>query len=131
MNPAPHSTIAATRLDDATIIAGRGGGFTQGASYALALRHLRDPRGLLCIAAALEARGSLAQSAEKPAPRPRRQRRTSIARAIAAAEKAGKTVTSITTPDGVTLTFGQSGNSTAANPWDEVLKDAPDKKRPA
>jgi hypothetical protein len=127
VNPAPHSTIAATRLDDATIIAGRGGGFTQGASYALALRLLRDPRGLLCIAAALEARGSLAQSAEKPAPRPRRQRRTSIARAIAEAERAGKTVTSITTtPDGVTLTFGEAADT--ANPWDEVF-DAPDPKR--
>ena len=54
-------TIAATRLDDATIIAGRGGGFS---------------------------------------------------------------IT--TTPDGVTLTFGEAADT--ANPWDEVF-DAPDPKR--
>ena len=37
----------------------------------------------------------------------RRQRTPRLDRAIAQAEKAGKRVSSITTPDGVTLTFGE------------------------
>jgi hypothetical protein len=50
----------------------------------------------------------------------RRQRKPRLDRQIAAAEKAGKTVTSITTADGVTLTFGRSepGKTTSDNPWD-------------
>ena len=47
----------------------------------------------------------------------RRQRRPSIKRMIAAAERSGKTVTSITTPDGVTLRFGESEPTEANNPW--------------
>jgi hypothetical protein len=55
---------------------------------------------------------------------PRRRRRPSIRKMIAEAEKSGKTVTSVTTPDGSTLTFGELSTSPAAssgNPWDEVL----------
>jgi hypothetical protein len=51
-----------------------------------------------------------------PAKRVRKPRRPSIGRMIAQAEKAGKNVASITTPDGTTLTFGQAP-SEAANPW--------------
>jgi hypothetical protein len=47
----------------------------------------------------------------------RRQRKPSIKRMIAAAEQGGKTVTSITTPDGVTLRFGESEPTEANNPW--------------
>ena len=53
----------------------------------------------------------------KPQPKPRRQRKPSIKRMIAAAERSGKTVTSITTPDGVTLRFGESEPTEASNPW--------------
>ena len=43
-----------------------------------------------------------------PAPaKPRRQRKPSIRKMIAAAERSGKTVTSVTTPDGMTLHFGK------------------------
>jgi hypothetical protein len=46
----------------------------------------------------------------KGAAKPERKRRTrkpSIRTIIKAAEKAGKTVTAVTTPEGVTLTFGE------------------------
>ena len=47
----------------------------------------------------------------------RRQRKPSIRKTIAAAERSGKTVTSITTPDGVTLHFGKGEPTEASNPW--------------
>src|SRR5262245_2645993 len=47
----------------------------------------------------------------------RRRRRPSIGRMIAAAERSGKKVTSITMPDGVTLRFGESESTEASNPW--------------
>jgi hypothetical protein len=53
----------------------------------------------------------------RPAPKPRRQRKPSIKKMIAAAERSGKTVTSLTTPDGVTLRFGESDPTEANNPW--------------
>ena len=40
--------------------------------------------------------------------KPKRSRRPRLDRVIAQAERAGKTVTGITTPEGVTLTFGQA-----------------------
>jgi hypothetical protein len=52
-----------------------------------------------------------------PHPQPKRQRKPSIKRMIAAAERAGKKVTSITTPDGVTLRFDESEPTKASNPW--------------
>jgi hypothetical protein len=46
--------------------------------------------------------------AEPSAARPKhRKRKPNIRRLIAEAEKTGKHVTSVTTPDGVTLTFGE------------------------
>ena len=53
----------------------------------------------------------------------KRERKPSVATLIKRAEKAGKTVTAITTAEGVTLTFGEtvSGNGATDNPWDEVL----------
>jgi hypothetical protein len=67
--------------------------------------------------------------------RKRRERKPSVATLIKRAEKAGKTVTAITTPDGVTLTFGEAkendaNSGTNVNPWDEVL-NAADQKRPS
>jgi len=49
--------------------------------------------------------------------RKRRERKPSVATLIKRAEKAGKTVTAITTAEGVTLTFGNtvSGNGAAAS----------------
>jgi hypothetical protein len=47
----------------------------------------------------------------------RHQRKPSIKKMIAAAERAGKSVTSITTPDGVTLHFGKVEDTEASNPW--------------
>ena len=52
----------------------------------------------------------------------RRQRKPSIRSMIAAAERAGKKVTSITTPDGVTLHFGKGESTEASNPWLDDLK---------
>jgi hypothetical protein len=50
-------------------------------------------------------------------PRPKRQRKLSIRRMVAAAEKAGKPVTNITMPDGTVLHFGASAPTEAGNPW--------------
>jgi hypothetical protein len=53
-----------------------------------------------------------------PAPaKPRRQRKPSLRKMIVAAERVGKTVTSITTPDGVTLHFGKGEPTETSNPW--------------
>jgi hypothetical protein len=58
------------------------------------------------------------KDAARPAfPASKRQRKPSIRTLIKQAEKAGKPVTSITTPDGVTLKFGESEPTEAANPW--------------
>jgi hypothetical protein len=52
-----------------------------------------------------------------PQPKPSRQRKPSIKKMIAAAERAGKNVTSITTPDGTTLHFGEVEDTETSNPW--------------
>jgi len=59
---------------------------------------------------------ALCNGTAKP-PRQRRERKPSVATLIKRAEKAGKTVTAITTAEGVTLTFGNtvSGNGAAAS----------------
>jgi hypothetical protein len=44
-------------------------------------------------------------------------RKPSLRALIMQAEKAGKNVASITTPDGVTLRFGESQPTEASNPW--------------
>jgi hypothetical protein len=51
---------------------------------------------------------------------------SSIARMIAQAEKSGRTVTSITTPDGTTIRFDEPTPSDATNPW---LADLPKVKQ--
>jgi hypothetical protein len=49
---------------------------------------------------------------------PRRSpRRPSIATLLKRAEKTGKSVTSITMPDGTTINFGESNPNDANNPW--------------
>jgi hypothetical protein len=50
----------------------------------------------------------------------RKPRRASIRKMVAAAEKIGKTVTSVTMPDGTVLHFGASDNE--HNEWDTVLR---------
>jgi hypothetical protein len=55
-----------------------------------------------------------------PPQSPRRQhkpRKPSIATLIKRAEKTGQRVTSITLPDGTTLTFGETTPTDANNPW--------------
>jgi hypothetical protein len=60
------------------------------------------------------------QHETKLARTPARKRKPSIARTIKQAERAGKRVTSITTPDGATLRFDEPMPDTA-NEWDEAL----------
>ena len=48
---------------------------------------------------------------------PKRIRKPSIPRMVAAAEKTGKSVTSITLPDGTVLHFGEPEPTEATNPW--------------
>jgi hypothetical protein len=55
-------------------------------------------------------------------PRTRRKRKPSIATLVKRAEKTGKTVNSITTPDGTTINFGAPESSEANNPWLADLK---------
>lgn len=51
------------------------------------------------------------------APRRHRQRKPSVATMIKQAEKSGKAVSSITTPDGTTIHFGEPAPTEASNPW--------------
>jgi hypothetical protein len=65
-----------------------------------------------------------------------RMRKPNLAAAIRQARKAGVDVSGATIgPDGsVSLTFGQpvkSDGNCDGNPWDEVLTNAPDEKRPS
>ena len=60
---------------------------------------------------------------DKPPPARRvGRRKPSIATLIKRAEKAGKPVTSITTPDGTRFEFGQPESAELANPWFEDLR---------
>jgi hypothetical protein len=54
--------------------------------------------------------------------RQRGKRKPRIDAMIRQAERTGKQVTSITTADGITLTFGQPESNTTMNPWDEVSR---------
>jgi hypothetical protein len=55
---------------------------------------------------------------------PRRRRKPNIATLVKRAEKSGKVVTSITTPDGTTIHFGEPEASEANNPWlDDLNRD--------
>lgn len=55
------------------------------------------------------------------AKRKRRERKPSVASLIKRAERHGKTVTAITTADGVTLQFGEQLNS-EPNPWERAMQ---------
>jgi hypothetical protein len=55
----------------------------------------------------------------------KRQRKPSVGTLIKQAEKSGKPVTSVTTPDGTVLHFGEPEQATQSNPWDEVLSREP------
>jgi hypothetical protein len=50
-------------------------------------------------------------------PKPAKRRKPSVSKLIAHAEKSGKPVTSVTTPDGVTLRFGESEPSNELDEW--------------
>lgn len=79
-----------------------------------ARRQLADSLDLL--------RSLIERTAERAAERAaesRRRRKPSVHDLIKQAEKSGKPVSSVTTPDGVTLHFGVA--ESAGNEWDEVL----------
>jgi hypothetical protein len=62
---------------------------------------------------------------ELPAPglgRQKRQRKPRLDRLIKQAEQTGKSVNSITTPDGHVLHFGEAETTAAGNPWLTDLK---------
>jgi hypothetical protein len=62
-------------------------------------------------------------------PRARRKRKPSIATLVKHAERTGKTVTSITTPDGTTINFDEStkSDSDALDQWIAKHADSPER----
>ncbi len=56
-------------------------------------------------------------AAWRRAHRTQRTRKPSIASMIAQAEKSGRTVSSVTTPDGTTIHFGETKPTEDTNPW--------------
>jgi hypothetical protein len=70
----------------------------------------------------VRALGALKPRPNPEPPKPRRQRKASLRKMIAEAERDGRKVTSITTPDGVTLHFGEPEPTEASNPWLADLK---------
>src|SRR5262249_47883089 len=67
----------------------------------------------------LNSRAQSPASGQLPSPPDplRKPRRPSIRKLVEQAEKAGKTVTSITTPDGTKLDFGRPAPPEPENPW--------------
>jgi hypothetical protein len=61
---------------------------------------------------------ALCNSTAKPA-RKRRERKPSVASLVNRAEKTGKAVTSVTLPDGTTLTFGEASPARHSS-WDDL-----------
>lgn len=70
------------------------------------------------MAAFAELKGTL-EAVPKPARRPRRP---SVRKLITDAEKAGKSVASVTLPDGTVLKFGEPEPSETNNPWLDDLR---------
>lgn len=115
---------------EAAIAALPPGGFPR-PNYVHELVEARDWRCLEMISRELDQRARpvrvsqerISESFEvsKPA-KPRRQRKPSLRTLIAQAEKAGKPVTSVTTPEGITLRFDQPEPAEASNPWLADLK---------
>jgi hypothetical protein len=93
----------------------------------MVLRALNDPErdALERLIARAENNGEVRAKARpqpqaqppQPQPQPRRQRRPRVGTLIKRAEKEGKTVTSVTTPDGTVLHFGEPQPTEASNPW--------------
>jgi hypothetical protein len=74
------------------------------------------------LADSLKLLDSFIERAAERAAEARRRRKAkapTFSKLVAQAEKAGKPVNSVTTPDGVTLHFGTT--ESAGNEWDEVL----------
>src|SRR5262249_18983646 len=75
--------------------------------------------------------GSSSPSSTKPVKPARTPRKTTLASALKQAAKVGKSVRGAEVyPDRVVLQFGEP-TSINANPWDEVLINATDQKRPS
>ncbi|HEX2351825.1 MAG TPA: hypothetical protein VHJ16_03520 [Xanthobacteraceae bacterium] len=69
---------------------------------------------------------AVATTQPQPQARERKSRRPGVRTMIRQAERAGKNVSKITTPDGTVLSFGEPQPTEANNPWladlDEVTK---------
>ena len=78
----------------------------QAFDVALALRS--EPEEVAAWAKAIDFR-----DCDRRVPTPRHKRKPNIRRMVAAAEKTGKTVTSITMPDGAVLHFGEPESTDA------------------
>ena len=79
------------------------------------------------LGAAMAVANVEAHMQEEPAhSKPRRQRKPSVGTLIKRAEKEGKSVTSITMPDGTVLHLGEPQPTESSNPWladlDKVTK---------
>jgi hypothetical protein len=86
------------------------------AAFGLPLLKVRTPRKVPFPESSAAAPTALgAGTPSQPQPQPRR-RRSSVGTLIKRAEKEGKSVTSITMPDGTVLHFGEP-QTEASNPW--------------
>jgi hypothetical protein len=85
-----------------------------------------DVNARVDLARSLDILRSLIERAVERAAESRRRRKPSVRTLIKQAEKSGKPVSSVTTPEGVTLQFGAPEPAEAANPWladlDKVTK---------
>jgi hypothetical protein len=82
------------------------------------LEHMMENDPETVVAALQTIRDDVIQQKGQPQqPQPQRTRKPSVSTLIARAEKKGKTVTSVTAPDGTVLHFGEPQPTEASNPW--------------
>ena len=94
--------------------------YAPGCAEALQITEFRPDRLILTAIERQPIAEQLPIAVEKP---PKRQRKPRLDRLIAQAEKAsGKTISSITMPDGTTVSFGEPEPTAATNPWLADLK---------
>jgi hypothetical protein len=87
------------------------------------LEHMMENDPETVVAALQTIRDDVIQQKAQPQqPQPQRTRKPSVSTLIARAEKKGKTVTSVTAPDGTVLHFGELAPTEASNPWLADLK---------
>jgi hypothetical protein len=61
------------------------------------------------------------EAAKRDSEKPKRQRKPSVGTLIKQAERCGRFVTSVTTPDGTTLHFADTEHADAVREWDEAI----------